>query len=108
MPQQDRHKDRLIPIEFNFCDTLEDLPLRDRCSVVLLTCGNAMLKINEHIRMLHSPCVLCLSHYDAAELIHADNLSTKSFHFDPWYIKSCLCFDNLEDSIEIEDRKSVV
>lgn len=102
MPQQDRHKDRLIPIEFNFYDTLEALPLRDRCSVVLLTCGDAVLKINEHIRMLHSPSVLCLSHYDTVELIHSDNLSAKSFHFDPWYIKSCLCFDNLEDSVEIE------
>ncbi len=26
MPQQDRHKDRLIPIEFDFYDTLSALP----------------------------------------------------------------------------------
>ena len=104
MPQQDRYKERLIPIEFNFYDQLEDLPVKDRCSVVLLTCGNASIKINNHIRMLHSPCVLCLSQYDMIELIHSEHLSAKSFHFDPWYIKSCLCFDNLEDSVEIEPQ----
>ena len=104
MPQQDRHKERLIPIEFHFYDKLNDLPMKDRCSVVLLTCGNASIKINDHVRLLNSPCVLCLSQYDTVELIHSDHLSAKSFHFDPWYIKACLCFDNLEDSIEIEPQ----
>lgn len=104
MPQKDRHKDRLIPIEFTFFDELKALPIPNRCSIVLLSCGNATIKINNHIRLLNSPCVLCLSQYDTIELIHADNLSAKSFHFDPWYIKACLCFDNLEDSIEIEPQ----
>ncbi len=104
MPQQDRHKERSIPIEFTFYDKLDTLPMKDRCSIVLLTCGNATIKINGHIRLLHSPCVLCLSKYDSVELIHAENLSAKSFHFDPWYIKACLCFDNLENSMEIDTR----
>jgi len=102
MPQQDRHKERSIPIEFEFYDTLTALPRDARCSIVLLTCGNATIKINNHIRLLHSPCVLCLSPNDTIDLIYSENLSAKSFHFDPWYIKACLCFDNLEDSIEIE------
>lgn len=104
MPQQDRHKDRVIPIEFDFYDRLENLPMKERCSVVLLSCGSAMIKINSQIRLLASPCVLCLSQYDTVELIHSDNLSAKSFHFDPWYIKACLCFDNLEDSVAIEQQ----
>lgn len=104
MPQQDRHKNRLIPIEFTFYDKLETLPVKDRCSIVLLTCGNATIKINHCIRLLHSPCVLCLSQYDMIELIHSENLSAKSFHFDPCYIKACLCFDNLNDSIEIDPQ----
>ena len=102
MPQQDRHKERMIPIEFEFYDRLDCLPVKERCSVVLLSCGSATIKINEHIRRLDSPCVLCLSQYDEVELIHSDNLSAKSFHFDPWYIKACLCFDNLEDNVEID------
>ncbi len=104
MPQQDRHKDRIIPIEFIFYDRLDCLPVKERCSVVLLTCGSATIKINNHIRKLDSPCVLCLSQYDTITLIHSENLSAKSFHFDPWYIKSSLCFDNLEDSVEIDTR----
>lgn len=104
MPQQDRHKERIIPIEFDFYDKLESLPMQGRCSVVLITCGSATIKINSHIRQLNSPCALCLSQYDTVELIHAENLSAKSFHFDPWYIKACLCFDNLEDSVEIDPQ----
>lgn len=104
MPQQDRHKDRLIPIEFDFYDTLSALPADKRCSVVLLTCGNATVKINGNIRLLCSPCALCLSQYDTFECIHADHLSAKSFHFDPWFIKACLCFDNLNDDVALEPR----
>lgn len=106
MPQQDRHKDRMIPIEFDFYDKLETLPVQGRCSIVLLSCGNATIKINGHIRLLNSPCVLCLSQYDAVELIHSDQLSAKSFHFDPWFIKACLCFDNLEDFMKIDPQYS--
>ena len=39
MPQQDRHKDRRIPIEFDFYDRLETLPMKERCSIVLLSYG---------------------------------------------------------------------
>jgi len=104
VPQQDRHKERSIPIEFTFYDTLDTLPKEDRCTIVLLTCGNATIKLNNHIRLLNSPCVLCLSKHDTVELIHTENLSAKSFHFDPWYIKACLCFDNLDESVKIDTR----
>lgn len=104
MPQQDRHKERIIPIEFDFYDTLDKLPADKRCSVVLISCGSATVKINGKIRLLNSPCVMCLSHYDTVELINADNLSAKTFHFDPSYIKMCLAFDNLEDYIEIDEH----
>lgn len=104
MPQQDRHKERIIPIEFNFYDILNNLPVKERCSVILITCGSATLKINNHIRRLNSPCALCISQYDTIEVIHRENLSAKSFHFDPWYIKASLCFDNLDDTVEIEPQ----
>lgn len=104
MPQNDRHKDRIIPIEFDFFNTLKDLPLNDRCSIVLITCGSATVKINDHFQTLSSPSVLCISKYDSIALINADNLSAKAFHFDPWYIKACLTFENLDDYIEIDDQ----
>ncbi|MBR6697945.1 MAG: helix-turn-helix transcriptional regulator [Lachnospiraceae bacterium] len=102
MAQKDRHKDRTIPIDFTFYDALNEIPKDERCSVVLISCGNATIKINNSIRLLNSPCVMCISHYDNIELISSDHLSAKAFHFDPHFIKACLCFDNLEDSIEIE------
>ena len=104
MPQKDRHKDRIIPIEFDFFDEIEHLPVNDRCSIILITCGNATIKINGHFQNISSPCVLCISKYDSFSLISKDNLSAKSFHFDPWYIKACLNFDNLEDDIEIDEQ----
>lgn len=45
-----------------------------------------------------------MSQYDAVELIHSENLSAKSFHFDPWFIKACLTFDNLDEDIEIDEQ----
>ena len=102
MLQQDRHKDRTIPIEFDFYDPLTNLPVEQRCTVTLLTCGSATVKINDHIRLLQSPCVMCLSKYDSFSVIHTENLSAKSFHFDPWYIKACLAFEYLDDEVEID------
>lgn len=104
MPQKDRHKDRNIPIEFEFYDTLQNLPADERCSIVLLTYGSAVVSVNSHFQTVNAPSVLCISKYDTFSLINAENLSAKTFHFDPWYIKACLEFDNLEDEIEIDER----
>lgn len=104
MPQKDRFKDRLIPIEFDFFDCLGQLPVKERCSVVLITYGSATLRINGHFQAVTAPAVLCLSQYDTVTCIHSSELSAKSFHFDPWYIKSCLSFDCLDESIEIEEQ----
>lgn len=102
MPQIDRHKERMIPIEFAFYDTLQNLPADDRCSIVLITCGSATIDMNSHYQTVSAPSVLCMSKYDSFTLISSKNLSAKTFQFDPWYIKACLEFDNLDDSIEID------
>ncbi len=104
MPQTDRHKERTIPIEFEFYDRLQNLPVKDRCSIVIISCGSAAISINSQLYTVVSPSVLCLSKYDDFKLISSDNLSAKSFHFDPWYIKACLEFSNLEDDIEIDEH----
>lgn len=104
MPQTDRHKDRTIPIEFEFYDTLDKLPVYGRCSIVLISCGCAAININSHYHTVQAPSVLCFSQYDTFHLISCENLSAKSFHFDPGYIKACLEFDNLEEDIEIDEH----
>ncbi|MBQ4283109.1 MAG: helix-turn-helix transcriptional regulator [Lachnospira sp.] len=104
MPQKDRYKSRFIPIEYKFFDCILEVPQKDRCTIVLVTYGSVTLKINGHIRLITSPCALCLSQYDTVEVIHRDKLSAKTFHFDPWFIKADLCFENLDDEIEIDSR----
>ena len=50
MPQNDRHKEREIPIEFDFYNTLESLPVDNRCTIIMISCGSTTVKINEHIQ----------------------------------------------------------
>ena len=104
MPQEDRYKDRTIPIEFDFFDSLHELPAKQRCSIILFTYGTATVNINSRYQTVSSPSVMCISKYDTFSLINSENLSAKTFHFDPWYIKACLEFDNLEDDIEIDEH----
>lgn len=54
MPQTDRHKEREIPIEFDFYNTLESLPMNNRCTIIMVSCGNATIKINNHIQTVTS------------------------------------------------------
>ena len=42
MPHTDRHKEREIPIEFDFYNTLESLPVDNRCTIIMVSCGSAI------------------------------------------------------------------
>ena len=55
MPQNDRHKEREIPIEFDFYNTLESLPVDNRCTIIMISCGSTTVKINEHIQTVTAP-----------------------------------------------------
>ena len=104
MPQNDRHKEREIPIEFDFYNTLESLPVDNRCTIIMISCGSTTVKINEHIQTVTAPAVLCISQYDNFQCLERTHLSAKVFHFDPWYIKACLNFENLDDSVPIDKQ----
>lgn len=95
MPQTDRHKKREIPIEFDFYNTLDKLPVEKRCTIIMISCGSTTIKINEHFQTVNAPAVLCISQYDKFQCIEKSHLSAKAFHFDPWYIKACLRFEIL-------------
>ena len=62
------------------------------------------IKINEHFQAVNAPAVLCISQYDKFQCIEKTHLSAKAFHFDPWYIKACLRFENLDDDISIDEN----
>ena len=104
MPQTDRHKKREIPIEFDFYNTLDKLPVEKRCTIIMISCGSTTIKINEHFQTVNAPAVLCISQYDKFQCIEKTHLSAKAFHFDPWYIKACLRFENLDDDISIDEK----
>ena len=104
MPQTDRHKKREIPIEFDFYNTLDKLPVEKRCTIIMISCGSTTIKINGHFQTVNAPAVLCISQYDKFQCIEKTHLSAKAFHFNPWYIKACLRFENLDDDISIDEK----
>lgn len=105
MPQTDRHRKREIPIEFDFYSDLVQLPMKNRCSIALITNGSALLQVNGHLIEAKSPCILCLSQYDRFEVISSTNLSVKVFHFDPWFIKACQTFENIIKKVPVESSQ---
>lgn len=44
MPQTDRHKKREVPIEFDFYNTLDKLPVEKRCTIIMISCGSTTIK----------------------------------------------------------------
>ena len=70
----------------------------------MISCGSTTIKINEHFQTVNAPAVLCISQYDKFQCIEQTHLSAKAFHFDPWYIKACLRFENLDDNISIDEK----
>lgn len=102
MPHKDRHKKRLIPIEFDFCDCLKNLPMKNRLSITLISNGSVTLKINNCSQKLKAPSLLCCSPNDTIHIISIEDMSAKTFYFDPWYIKACLKFDNLTPDTPVE------
>lgn len=106
MPQNDRHRTRIVPIEFEAHENFETLPLAERVSIVLITNGKVSLFLNEKAVTLTAPCVILISQYDTIKLIEAIRLAAKSFSFNPIFMNSSLTFDRLKanDFFELEDE----
>ncbi len=96
MPQNDRHRSRVVPIEFNEKEDLTNLPMQERVTLILAIAGKAVLKLNGSIATMIAPSVLCLSQYDNVELIQQTGLTAKSFSFKPVFLNSSLTFEALE------------
>ena len=106
MPQNDRHRTRVVQIEFEAHEVFESLPLSERVSIVLISNGKASLFLNEAAITLTAPCVMLISQYDTVKLIEATRLAAKSFSFNPQFMNSSLTFDRLRDNdfFELEDE----
>jgi AraC-like DNA-binding protein len=106
MPQNDRHRTRIVPIEFEASEDLKSLPLAERMSIILITNGNVSLILNGKPTILTAPCVMLISQYDSVRLIETIHLDAKIFSFNPVFINSALTFDHLKsnDFFELEDE----
>lgn len=106
MPQNDRHRTRVVPIEFEANERFETLPLTERVSIVLITNGKVSLFLNEKAITLTVPCIMLISQYDTVKMIEAIHLAAKSFSFKPIFMNSALIFERLSsnDFFELEDE----
>lgn len=105
MPQHDRHRTRIVPIEFEANESLDSLPLDERVSIVLISSGNVSLMLNDKAVTLTAPCAMLISCYDEIKTIEATRLVVKSFSFNPIFMNSALSFEHLKanDFSELED-----
>jgi len=106
MPQNDRHRARIVPIEFEAYERFESMPLAERVSIIFITHGGASMYLNGGAVSLSAPCVMLVSQYDTIKIIESKNLTAKSFSFNPIFINSSLTFERLksDDFSEIEDE----
>ncbi len=106
MPQNDRHRERIVPIEFNVHETFETQPLAERVTLVLISNGHASFLLNNEAVTLTAPCVMLFSFYDSVKLVEQNRLSAKSFSFNPIFINSALTFEAFKKGsfIELEDQ----
>lgn len=106
MTQNDRHRTRVVPIEFVSHESFSNLPLMERVSVVLITNGKVSLLLNEKPVTLTAPCAMLISQYDKIKLIDESRLAAKSFSFNPIFMNSSLSFDRLRanDFDQLEDE----
>lgn len=106
MPQNDRYRTRIVPIEFEANEQIESLPNSERVTLVFITNGNGTIIINEKTWTLSAPCVICLSKYDRITVLNKQKLSAKSFSINPVFINSSLSFEALSENkfMNLEDQ----
>lgn len=106
MPQIDRHRERVVPIEFESHEIFEKQPLKERMTMILITNGSADFLLNGEPIILKSPCVMLLSPKDELQLRGQERLAAKSFSFAPQFVNSSLTFEALavNDFRHIEDQ----
>lgn len=104
MPQNDRHRPRVVPIEFEAHENFKSLPLQERVSIVFISNGKASFILNQKTVTLTAPCIMMVSQNDILKLIEGHNMAAKSFSFNPIFLNSVLTFERLQknDFVEME------
>lgn len=106
MPQNDRHRTRIVPIEFEAHVDFKSLPITERVTLALITNGRLSIILNSKALTLTAPCMLLISQYDTLKLVDQTKLAAKAFSFNPVFVNSSLTFPRLSanDFSEMEDE----
>ncbi len=88
MPQVDRHKNRIVPIEFIAAEGFNALPYKERFTLVFITCGSIAGRLNQRPVTIDAPGILCLSKEDTFQIFEKHNVSAQSFCFHPDFLSS--------------------
>lgn len=97
MPQADKYRDRIVPIEFSDTEELEKLPYAGRLTLVLMTKGCLRYEFNGRVDVADAPALLFISESDDIRVLNKKHFSAKSFSFAPTYINSSLTFEALAE-----------
>ena len=114
MPQTDRHRERIVPIEFEAHEEFISLPQPERVTLALISYGKSSFLLNGRATALSAPSILLLSQYDKLEKLlpggstskESPRIAAKSFSFKPVFINSSLTFERLKanDFDQMEDE----
>lgn len=97
MPQADKYRDRIVPIEFSETEELEKLPYAGRLTLVLITKGCLRYELNGRAYVADAPALLFISESDDIRVLNKKHFSAKSFSFAPTFINSSLTFEALAE-----------
>ncbi|MBV7271413.1 helix-turn-helix transcriptional regulator [Clostridium sp. PL3] len=78
MSQVDRHKNRIVYIEFIADESFSNLPYKERFTIIFVTSGSMNLQLNDYPIKVVAPSILCLSMEDTIQVSEKQNISAQS------------------------------
>lgn len=98
MPQIDRHKNRIVNIEFVTAEDFETLPYKERFTIVFITNGSITGLLNDRPMKVSAPGVLCLSNKDTIRISDKNSVSAQSFSFHKDFLNSTRLSEKLDNT----------
>ncbi|MDF2544057.1 MAG: AraC family transcriptional regulator [Herbinix sp.] len=88
MPQFDRHKNRIVNIDFVTVEDFHSLPYEEHFTIIFITDGSILGILNERPIKISAPGILCLSKNDRLKISEGNNVSAQSFRFHSDFLNS--------------------
>ncbi|MFF2090897.1 helix-turn-helix domain-containing protein [Paenibacillus sp. NPDC058174] len=88
MPQVDRHKERIVNIEFAAVEDFSSLPYPERSTMIFITSGSIKGILNQRPILISAPGVLCLAEDVQWQLVEKINVCAQSFRFHSEFLSS--------------------